>query len=301
MGMGYPCQATIRPVKALDPSQNATPQATNHYENFPVASILCPAPLRPPIAAIYWFARTADDIADEGTAPPPQRLSDLSAFRADLAAIAAGQPPSPRWPHVFLPLQAAMAQYALPEQLLANLLSAFTQDVLKTRDHAGYADRTELLDYCQRSAAPVGRLLLHLYGVTDAAALRQSDAICNALQLINFWQDLSLDLPRGRFYLPQDRSQHHGVDAQALDRQPQSPQLTALIAEQVAWARMLMASGAPLVHRVPGRAGWELRLVVQGGLRILDKIEALGFATRHTRPTVSAWDVPRMLWRALWM
>jgi squalene synthase HpnC len=301
MRMGQACQATIRAVKALDPSQNATPQTTSHYENFPVASILCPARLRPPIAAIYWFARTADDIADEGTAPPPQRLDDLAAYRADLAAVAAGRAPSQRWQRVFVPLQAAMAQFALPEQLLADLLSAFTQDVIKTRDQAGYADRAELLDYCQRSAAPVGRLLLHLYGVDDATSLQHSDAICNALQLINFWQDLSLDLPRGRYYLPQDRSLHHGVDAQALQQNPQSPALTTLTAENVAWARALMASGAPLVHRVPGRAGWELRLVVQGGLRILDKIEALGFATRHTRPKVSGWDVPLMLWRAVWM
>lgn len=281
--------------------QNATPQTVNHYENFPVASVLCPARLRPPIAAIYWFARTADDIADEGTASAQQRLDDLAVYRADLAAAAVHQPTSTRWPQVFGPLQAAIAQWKLPQPLLADLLSAFTQDVVKTRDKTGYADRAELLDYCQRSAAPVGRLLLHLYGVKNAQALQQSDAICNALQLINFWQDVSLDLPRGRFYLPQDRSQHHGVDPAALDQQPQSPALTRLMEENVTWARELMHRGAPLVHRVPGRAGWELRLVVQGGLRILDKIEALGFATRHTRPTLGKADIPLMLWRALWM
>jgi squalene synthase HpnC len=281
--------------------QNATVQTVSHYENFPVASVLCPAHLRPPIAAIYWFARTADDIADEGDATPPQRLDDLARFRADLAAVANGHSPSNRWPQVFGPLQTAIAAWQLPEPLLADLLSAFTQDVIKTAHKTGYADRAELLDYCQRSAAPVGRLLLHLYGVNDAQSLTHSDAICNALQLINFWQDLSLDLPRGRFYLPQDRSQHHCVDANALAQQPQSAALTRLMQENVAWARTLMLSGAPLVHRVPGRAGWELRLVVQGGLRILDKIEALGCATRHTRPTVGKADIPVMLWRALWM
>nr|WP_255406768.1 squalene synthase HpnC [Rhodoferax sp. OV413] len=288
-------------MNAHPSSQNATPQSVRHYENFPVASILCPAALRPPIAAIYWFARTADDIADEGTAPPAQRLADLAAFRADLAAAAAGKPASARWPKVFGPLQVAIKQWRLPQALLADLLSAFTQDVIKTRDKAGYANRADLLAYCQRSAAPVGRLLLHLYGVHDAASLQRSDAICNALQLINFWQDLSLDLPRGRFYLPQDRSLRHGVDEAALQQNPQSPALTRLMEENVAWARDLMRSGAPLVHRVPGRAGWELRLVVQGGLRILDKIEALDFATRYQRPTVGARDVPLMLWRALWM
>lgn len=281
--------------------QNATPQTVDHYENFPVASVLCPAHLRPPIAAIYWFARTADDIADEGSASAQQRLADLAAFHADLTAAAAGHGASSRWPQVFGPLQAAIATWKLPEPLLADLLSAFTQDVIKTDEKTGYANRADLLDYCQRSAAPVGRLLLHLYGVDDAQSLLHSDAVCNALQLINFWQDLSLDLPRGRFYLPQDRSQHHGVDAAALHQQPQSPALTRLMAENVAWARALMLSGAPLVHRVPGRAGWELRLVVQGGLRILDKIEGLGFATRHTRPKVGKADIPVMLWRALWM
>ncbi len=289
----------VKPAPAL--IQNATAQTVSHYENFPVASLLCPAHLRPPIAAIYWFARTADDLADEGDATAPQRLADLAAYRADLADAAAGHSASQRWPQVFGPLQAAMAAWQLPEALLADLLSAFKQDILKTDEESGYADRAALLDYCQRSAAPVGRLLLHLYGVTDAQSLQRSDAICNALQLINFWQDLSLDLPRGRFYLPHDRSQHHGVDAAALAAQPQSPALTRLMAENVAWARALMHSGAPLVHRVPGRAGWELRLVVQGGLRILDKIEALGHATRHRRPTVRKADYAVMLWRALWM
>nr|WP_315224391.1 squalene synthase HpnC [uncultured Albidiferax sp.] len=273
----------------------------DHYENFPVASFLCPPRLRPPIAAIYWFARTADDIADEGDAPASQRLADLAAYRADLADAAAGRSASQRWPQVFGPLQAAMAAWKLPEPLLADLLSAFKQDVIKTDEGSGYADRAALLDYCQRSAAPVGRLLLHLYGVNDAQSLQHSDAICNALQLINFWQDLSRDLPRGRFYLPQDRSQHHGVDAAALAQHPQSPALTKLMEENVAWARALMLGGAPLVHRVPGRAGWELRLVVQGGLRILDKIEALGCATRYQRPTVGKRDYAVMLWRALWM
>nr|WP_315189971.1 squalene synthase HpnC [uncultured Albidiferax sp.] len=273
----------------------------DHYENFPVASVLCPPRLRPPIAAIYWFARTADDIADEGDAPAAQRLADLAAYRADLADAAAGRSASQRWPRVFGPLQAAIATWKLPEALLADLLSAFKQDVIKNDEESGYASRAELLDYCQRSAAPVGRLLLHLYGVNDAQSLQHSDAICNALQLINFWQDLSRDLPRGRFYLPQDRSQHHGVDDAALAQNPQSPALTRLMEENVAWARALMLSGAPLVHRVPGRAGWELRLVVQGGLRILDKIAAMGCATRHARPTVGKADYAVMLWRALWM
>jgi len=288
-------------VNASSPTQNATRQSVDHYENFPVASWLCPPALRPPIAAIYHFARTADDIADEGDATAAQRLADLTAYQTDLDAAAAGRETSPRWPEVFAPLARAMAAFSLSHRLLADLLDAFVQDVNKTQNQQGYADRDELLAYCQRSAAPVGRLLLHLYGVADDLSLRQSDAICNALQLINFWQDLSLDLPRGRYYLPADRCAHHGVTQQTLLARDQTPQATRLIAEQVAWARELMRSGTPLVHTVPGRAGWELRLVVQGGLRILDKIEAMDFATLRARPRITGWDAPVMLARVIAM
>lgn len=259
--------------------------SVNHYENFPVASILCPAALRPAVAAIYHFARTADDIADEGDAAPAERLAALAAYRADLHAVSTDAPISPRWPNVFAALREIIRKHALPVSLLADLLSAFEQDVTKH----DYADRAELLDYCRRSANPVGRLLLHLYGVTGTQALRQSDAICSALQLANFWQDLGVDTHRGRQYIPvTDRDRHPG-------------NACAQVAEVTAWARQLMLSGAPLVHTIPGRGGWELRLVVQGGLHILDKIEALGFDTLNARPTLNAMDAPRLLWRALRM
>jgi len=292
--------ATIAGVNTA-PTSPPAPQPIGHYENFPVASWLCPPRLRPPIAAIYHYARTADDLADEGDATAQQRLDALQAYRADLHALAQGQAPSGRWPQVFAPLGTALTQFQLPVPLLDDLLDAFMQDVRKTRDQAGYADRTELLDYCRRSANPVGRLLLHLYGVQEETALRQSDAICSALQLINFWQDLSRDLPRGRHYLTDADCAAHGVTrAQLLQGQP-TPAIRALIAEQVHWARELMLGGAPLVHRVPGRAGWELRLVVQGGLRILDKIEAQGYDSLRRRPRISTADAPRLLWRSLWM
>lgn len=282
------------------PASAASP-AVRHYENFPVASWLCPAPLRPAVTAIYWFARTADDLADEGSAEPAQRLADLDAYRADLAACVAGRPVSPRWPLVFEPLGGAIRDFALPTALLEALLSAFRQDVTKTRDAAGYADRAELLDYCSRSANPVGRLLLHLYGVRRPEALSQSDRICTALQLANFWQDLSLDLPRGRYYLPAQDCREHGLDPFAPAGWPGHPNARQLVACEVQWARSLMLAGAPLARRVPGRAGWELRLVVQGGLRILDRIEAIGFDSFRVRPRLGARDLPLLLWRSVRM
>ncbi|CAN7512734.1 squalene synthase HpnC [Acidovorax sp. Leaf78] len=280
---------------------DAVAAPVTHYENFPVASVLCPPHLRQPIAAIYGFARTADDIADEGDAPAADRLADLAAFHADLMAIAQGQPPSPRWASVFLPLQAVLRSHQLPVPLLADLLSAFAQDVEKTRDAEGYADRAELLDYCRRSANPVGRLLLHLYGVHGDEALRESDAICTALQLINFWQDLSVDIPRGRHYLPRADCVTHNASQADLLALHSTPDTARLIANCAQWARASMHSGAPLVHRLPGRAGWELRLVVQGGLRILDKVDALQGGSLHTRPRLNAWDWCVMLARAVVM
>ena len=270
--------------------------SVDHYENFPVASVLCPPALRPAVVAIYHFARTADDIADEGDADTASRLADLSAYRADLAAVLAGQPPGPRWPQVFAPLAARVRSFALPGAPLHDLLDAFSQD---TRNPL-YADRAELLDYCRRSANPIGRLLLHLYGVGDAVSLQQSDAICTALQLINFWQDLSVDLPRGRVYLPLSDLRAHGLDV-AMLRRPDpadSAETRRLVSELCAWAGGLMLQGAPLALRLPGRAGWELRLVVQGGLRILEKIAAMDHATLQRRPKLTAFDLPLLLWRA---
>ncbi|VWX63450.1 Squalene synthase HpnC [Burkholderiales bacterium 8X] len=294
--------SSVAPASA---SESASTPA--HYENFPVASWLCPPALRQPIAAIYGFARTADDIADEGAATPTERLALLCEFRAHLFQAALGRVDAGRWPQVFAPLAQAIERHRLPEALLADLLDAFVQDIEYTRHGRHYRDRAELLDYCRRSANPVGRLLLHLYGVGDAESLARSDAICSALQLINFWQDLSVDLPRRRFYLPTSDLGLHDLDAGSLSQfrplaaAPPPAAALALVAHEVEWARGLMQRGAPLVHRLPGRAGWELRLVVQGGLRILDKIEALGFDSFSTRPTIGKPDVIRMSWAALWM
>jgi squalene synthase HpnC len=275
--------------------------SVNHYENFPVASWLCPAHLRAPIAAIYWFARTADDIADEGELPEGERAQLLLDYRADLYRIAANEAPSPRWQNVFEPLRRAIAQHALPVNLLDDLLSAFIHDTA----NPSYADHAALLDYCRLSANPVGRLLLHLHGLTQAQQLQRADAICSALQLINFWQDLSVDLPRGRCYLPLDRCLAHGLPPDlrqgVVHGSAPGPQARALLAELCDKARSMMLEGAPLVHELPGRAGWELRLVVQGGLRILEKIAAMQDTSFVTRPVLGPLDSLPLLWRSLRM
>lgn len=282
-------------MSALPPARHRPVQ---HYENFPVASWLCPPRLRRPIAALYWFARTADDIADEGSATVGERLAELYTYRNDLVACLGGNTGSGRWDAVFANLAAAHQEFALPATPLHDLLDAFEQDVRKTAASESYADRGELLAYCRRSADPVGRLLLHLYGVAHPAALAQSDAVCSALQLINFWQDLSVDLPRGRYYLPREDCRRHGLDPMAPATWPAHPAGPALVADLCGWARGLMLQGAPLVHRIPGRAGWELRLVVQGGLRILDKIAASGHRSLQLRPRIVAADAPVLLWRS---
>ena len=271
--------------------------AAKHYENFPVASLLSPAEIRPAVMALYRFARSADDLADEGEASPAQRGADLAAYRADLQAAAAGHPDSGRWPTVFPSLARVIREHSLPVQWLHALLDAFDQDVRNPL----YADRAELLHYCARSACPVGRLLLHLYRVGDGLSLHQSDAICSSLQLINFWQDLSVDLPRNRIYVPLADLHRHHFDVPRLLQRTDDAAMRALVRDLTQWAGTLLAEGAPLALRLSGRAGWELRLVVQGGLRILEKIAAMDFASVATRPVLTRMDAPRLLWRALRM
>jgi squalene synthase HpnC len=265
----------------------------DHYENFPVASWLCPPALRPAVAAIYHFARTADDLADEGDASEAERRLALADYRRDLQRVSRGEAPSSRWAErVFQPL--ARQMHRLDPALLNDLLDAFEQDLAPPP----YVDRAHLLDYCRRSANPVGRLLLGLYGRQDALSLQQSDAICSALQLINFWQDFSRDGPNRRLYVPESDLAAHGLSAEAIRRCEDSPAARALIRELCGWAHDLMQSGAPLALRLPGRIGWELRLVVQGGLAILRKIEASGWDSLRQRPKISLWDLPGLLWRA---
>ncbi|MEP6503237.1 MAG: squalene synthase HpnC [Betaproteobacteria bacterium] len=271
--------------------------SVEHYENFPVASWLCPPALRAAVRAIYWFARTADDIADEGDATSAARLAMLREYRGDLLLAAAAQPGAGRWRGVFDPLAAIIATHRLPLPLLIALLDAFEEDT----QHAGYADRAALLRYCTRSANPIGRLLLHLHGIVEPAVLARSDAVCSALQLINFWQDLSTDVPRGRVYVPFADAEVHATSALACALQPHASASRALVRDLCEWARELMLAGAPIAFDVPGRVGWELRLVVHGGLRILEKIAAMNFASFARRPHLHLADQLLVGTRALTM
>ncbi len=247
-----------------------------HYENFPVASWLCPPHLRPPIQAIYNFARTADDIADEGDMSPEHRIELLRLFREELRQCGAKSPDfASEWKWIFEPLAKQMQLHDLPTIHLVHLLDAFEQDVVFTRDSLRYETHAQLLEYCAKSANPIGRLLMHLYGISEADSIRRSDAICTALQLINFWQDLSVDIPNGRHYLPLDND----------------------LEQELSITHALMIQGAALAHRVPGRAGWELRLVIQGGLKVLQKCRSMN--TRLKRPKVTFWDMPEIALRAL--
>lgn len=246
-----------------------------HYENFPVASLLLPTRLRSPVEVIYRFARGADDVADEGDDPPAVRLSKLEAYRGEIERI--------------------VREHGLPREPFADLLDAFSQDVVKTR----YADYAELLDYCRRSANPVGRLLLHLFDRKSETDLGRSDAICTALQLVNFWQDVALDYAKGRIYLPRDEMAKHGVTEAHIAEARCDDAWRSLMALQVARTRQLMRSGAPLGRALPGRIGLEIRATVQGGLRILEKIEKVGYDVFRRRPVLKGLDWAVLLARAI--
>ena len=266
----------------------------NHYENFPVASWLMPARLRPAVQAIYAFARNADDIADEGDASAEERLSALSDYQTGLDRIEQQKPAESA---VFRALHPIITQYALPLAPFRALLSAFKQDVVTTR----YANFEDLLDYCRRSANPVGCLMLQLYGAATPENLRDSDAICSALQLINFWQDVAIDWDKQRIYLPLEDLQRFSVSEAHIANADSDQHWRNLMQFEVQRARKMMLDAAPLALRLPGRIGWELRLVVQGGLRILECIERVDYDIFRRRPKLGKTDWLILGWRAMQM
>lgn len=266
--------------------------AVHHYENFPVASLLLPPRFRAPVALIYRFAREADDFADEGDAPDAVRLGQLERFREQLRKIDRGQPPDYEW---FAALSRVIWDHRLPVSLFYDLLSAFSQDVTIKR----YADFSAVLDYCRRSADPVGRLLLHLFGRASPENLERSDSICSGLQLVNFWQDVEIDYAKGRVYLPREEMERYGVTERHIAERRSDDAWRALIQFQIERARAMLLRGAPLGRALPGRIGLEIRATVQGGLRILEKIERVGYDVFRRRPKLHAYDWPLLLLKAV--
>jgi len=260
----------------------------DHYENFPVASILLPRRLRKPVAAIYHFARAADDIADEGEMSNEERLLKLDEFRTELSRIASNETPNTL---LFQNLATEILLHTLPMQPFYDLLDAFSQDVIKNR----YANFEEVLDYCRRSANPVGNLLLHLYDEATPVNLTYSDAICTSLQIINFWQDIARDYSIGRIYLPLDEIEQYGVNEKQIAQGLTNDAWKALMKFQVDRARSMMIYGKPLGSILTGRIGLEMRMIIAGGLRILSKLESAQYDMFRHRPVLKPYDWAIML------
>lgn len=269
--------------------------ARSHYENFPVGSVLVPRHLRKHFYSIYAFARTADDFADEGydgTGPGEQaRLDLLAEWREMLRDSLAGRAAHP----IFIALRETQKQFDLPAALFEDLISAFTQDVTVRR----YQTFDELLDYCRRSANPVGRLILYLFGHSSEQMLRWSDAICTALQLANHWQDVAIDLQKDRIYLPAEDLRAFNVSEAEIKRGEVGNGFRQLMAHEVARAKEMLMSGKPLCVSVRGRLGLELRAVWLGGWRILESIEASGYDVFKRRSVISATDKLRIMFSAI--
>ncbi|MGA7802401.1 MAG: squalene synthase HpnC [Gammaproteobacteria bacterium] len=265
--------------------------AKRHYENFPVASLALPRRLRRPVSTIYAFARTADDLADEGSAAPDERLAALDAMERQLQLIERGEPPEEL---LFIALADTVRRHRLPLAPLRDLLRAFRLDVTKHR----YANFAELMDYCRCSANPVGRLLLHLYGAATPRNIGYSDGICTALQLVNFLQDLYSDYrERHRIYVPQDELERFGVDESHFRDRRSDAAMHRLIMFQVDRAGRLLRAGAPLGKSLKGRAGFELRMIVLGGDSVLQHLRGQR-EDLFSRPRLSAGERLRMVWRA---
>ncbi len=258
--------------------------ARAHYENFPVASHLLPRRMRDPVAAIYVFARRADDLADEGTHGNDARLAALDAMAADIDATAAGRPPDDA---LWRALADAIPRYDLQLAPFHNLLSAFRQDVTQRR----FDTFDDLRDYARRSADPVGRLLLQLADQATPANITDSDRICTGLQLINFLQDLHQDfIERDRLYIPRADLAAFGVSEERLRSGAGEAQIDALIAHQTERAGAWLYAGRNLPARLPGRFGLEIRLIVRGGWRIVERLRATKAGAPFARPRLDRAD-----------
>jgi squalene synthase HpnC len=263
----------------------------SHYENFPVASLLLPRAKRPYVAAVYAFARTADDFADEGSLTPAERLAKLDLWQQSLDRCYEGNPIGP----VFIALAETARQTGLPRELLSDLLTAFRMDVEKSR----FSNFEEILHYCRYSANPVGRIVLNIFDDESPEKLLLSDRICTGLQLANFWQDVSVDWKKGRVYLPLDDLRRFGYTESDLAEGRFTPAFRDLMAFQLERSRRFFEEGRPLLRLAGKELRFELNLTVRGGLEILNAIEARGFDVLSGRPSLSTMTKLRLFWRAL--
>jgi squalene synthase HpnC len=273
--------------------------ARSHYENFPVASRLLPAAMRPHVAAVYAFARVADDIADEGAAPPADRQARLSAWRKRLHQAVAEEVEAPsehRDELIAVALGHSIRSLALPVSLFDDLLSAFGQDTVTTR----YTSWADVLDYCRRSANPVGRLVLRIAGYRNEGLDRSSDALCTALQLTNFWQDFGRDWRAGRLYVPREVQDACGADESLLAAGRMTGNWARALECCTAFTGQRFAEGRAVCDGVGGRLRAELRFTWLGGMRILERVERDRFLALERRPTLGLADAPLLVWRAAW-
>lgn len=288
------------PVPAPDPYEACSQLAREHYENFPVGRLV-PKKLRPHVHAVYAFARVADDLADEGYADPrtksnrpapteAERLQVFRAYRQAWQNALQGKEYDRSYAWIFEPLQKTKAELDLPDSLFLDLLSAFEQDIVKRR----YADFPEVLDYCRRSANPIGRLVLLIHGKRETDLAHLSDHICTALQLANFWQDVSVDLGKDRIYIPQIDLKRFGVSEEDLFSGRATPNFRNCLRYQSERAWELFRQGEPLSRHLPRPLSWEIRLTWLGGTEILRKIEKSNFDTLSRRPTVTKLDFLRL-------
>ena len=266
--------------------------AQSHYENFPVASVLLPMRLRKPIGLIYSFARQADDFADEGDLTPEQRLALLNGFKLELDHIRVNTMPGTPF---FVTLKTMIQTYKLPLEPFYDLLDAFSQDVVKSR----YENFGEVIDYCRRSANPIGRLLLHLYGQATPRNIGLSDAICSSLQIINFMQDVAIDYRKDRIYFPLDEMRKYRISEQQIADGDTGGSWSLFMEFQLNRTRRLLQSGAPLGLILPGRIGLEMRTIIAGGERILHKLHKSRGDMYKQRPVLKPWDWAYMLYRAI--
>lgn len=265
--------------------------AREHYENFPVASYLLPRDRRPYVASIYAFARAADDIADEGTLPPSERLRLLDDWEDKLAACYRGEAEHP----VFIALRSTIEATGVPQHLFIALLQAFRMDVVKQR----YSTYDDLMNYCAKSANPVGRIVLHLFGAADETTVPLSDHLCTALQLTNFWQDVAGDAGKGRIYIPLEDFPRFGYTEEDLKSRNADDRFRALMRFQIDRTGRLFNAGAALIAKTRGRLRSELAATLWGGRAILDAIERNGYDALGSRPTLSAADKVAMIWHAV--